>query len=171
MTATIIKAIPVAITDKQREILEELLRKRSTPQDHVYRIQIILLASQDVGNRTISKQIKLDRSTVKLWRNRWSTMESTLNIAETKGGENELRKKLDEFLSDSPRSGAPGIFTAEQICQIIAVALKPPADCGVPISHWTSQSLADEVVKQKIVPAISASSIARFLKSSRSKTP
>ena len=71
---------------------------------------------------------------------------------------------VQETLADRPRSGSPGKFSAEQLCQIIAVACQPPAESGRPVSHWTAQELADEVVKQEIVESISPRHIGRFLK-------
>jgi transposase len=84
--------------------------------------------------------------------------------AEAEATEKEYRQMVQETLADRPRSGSPGKFSAEQLCQIIAVACQPPAETGRPFSHWTAQELADEVVKQKIVASISPRHIGRFLK-------
>jgi putative transposase len=75
-----------------------------------------------------------------------------------------LRAAVHELLRDAPRPGAPGTFTPEQICQIVAVGCEPPADSGRPVTHWTPTELADEVVKRGIVSRISPRSVGRFLK-------
>ena len=65
---------------------------------------------------------------------------------------------------DEERSGRPNTFTSEQLCQIIAVACQSPEELGRPVTHWTPQELALEVVKQSIVESISVRHIGRFLK-------
>ena len=69
---------------------------------------------------------------------------------------------IHEVLRDNPRSGTPATFTAEQICQIVAVGCEPPADSGRPVSHWTPTELADEVVKRGIVSSISPRRVGLF---------
>lgn len=64
----------------------------------------------------------------------------------------------------APRSGAPGTFTPEQIAQILAVACEDPAaDSQRPVSHWTPRELTDEVLKRRLVPAISVRHVGRIL--------
>ena len=50
------------------------------------------------------------------------------------------------------RPGAPTTFSAEQWCQIIALACEPPEASDRPISHWTPRELADEARKREIEP-------------------
>ncbi len=40
------------------------------------------------------------------------------------------------------------VYTAEQVYQIISVACERPEDSGLPISHWSLSSFADEVIKR-----------------------
>jgi putative transposase len=77
---------------------------------------------------------------------------------------------VERRLIDAPRAGAPDRITAEQWCQILAVACEPPEDHGVPITHWSHKELAQEVVKQDIVDRISSSHLGTILKK-RSTTP
>ncbi len=63
-----------------------------------------------------------------------------------------------------PRSGAPDKFSAEQLCQIIAIACEAPADHGRPITHWTHRELAQVVVEKGIVNSISVSHLGELLK-------
>jgi hypothetical protein len=72
-------------------------------------------------------------------------------------------------LSDKPRPGCPGKFTAEQICQIMNAACETPEESGLPLSHWTLSELASELVRRKIVESISTSQLCVFLKSGRNK--
>jgi putative transposase len=71
---------------------------------------------------------------------------------------------IERLLSDSPRRGWAGKFSAEQVAQIIAVACEPPEKCGRPVTHWTPRELADEAKKRGIVESISARQVGRFLK-------
>jgi putative transposase len=54
-------------------------------------------------------------------------------------------------------------FSAEQWCQIIALACEPPEASARPISHWTPRELADEARKRGIVATISARHVGRLV--------
>jgi transposase len=75
-----------------------------------------------------------------------------------------LRAALSRVLSDAPRSGSPGKFTAEQLTQLFAVACEDPKESGRPITDWTPRELAAELQKRGIVVAISPSQVRRLLK-------
>lgn len=70
---------------------------------------------------------------------------------------------VSEILDDAPRSGAPGTFTPEPICQLFAMACEKPSNYGRPISHWTPRELADELKKQGFVDSISPRHVGRLL--------
>jgi putative transposase len=70
--------------------------------------------------------------------------------------------EVRERLQDTPRSGRPAQITAEQTCQMIALACAAPSER--PISHWTGREIADEVMAQGIVAQISPRHAARLLK-------
>ena len=74
-----------------------------------------------------------------------------------------LERRLISLLQDAPRSGTPARFSPEQLTQIIAVACEDPKNCGRPISHWSAEEIADEVVKRAIVPQISERTVNRLL--------
>jgi len=61
------------------------------------------------------------------------------------------------------------VFTAEQICQIMALACEDPERLDVPISQWSQRELARQAVKRGIVKRISHGSIGRIVKISRSQ--
>jgi hypothetical protein len=69
-----------------------------------------------------------------------------------------------ERLLDFPRSGAADTFTPEQLCWIVALAWASPEQDGRPITHWTPRELADEAIKQGIVPTSSVRQIGRRLR-------
>ncbi len=71
---------------------------------------------------------------------------------------------LCKAFSDSPRSGAPLTYTEEQLCNLMALALKEPTKCGREITHWTHTELADEANIQQLASGISKSTVGRFLR-------
>ncbi len=70
---------------------------------------------------------------------------------------------VEERLTDAPRPGRPARITAEQVCQIVAVACEAPSRSGRPISQWTSREIADELVGRGIVATISPRHAARLV--------
>src|ERR687883_666329 len=72
-----------------------------------------------------------------------------------------------ERLVDAPRPGALPRLSAEQVCQIVALACEQPAGSGRPISAWSHRELADEIVRRGITERISPRHAARLLKSGR----
>jgi len=71
---------------------------------------------------------------------------------------------VSERLVDAPRPGKPATITAEQICQIVAMACEAPAAFGRPISQWTGREIADEIKKRNIIEEISPRHASRLLK-------
>ena len=78
---------------------------------------------------------------------------------------------VEERLEDLPRSGAPARITADQRCQIEALACEQPEKGGRPISHWTGREIADELIKRGIVEQISARHAGRLLKRGGHQAP
>jgi len=78
----------------------------------------------------------------------------------------ELRIGIGKLLADKPRPGSPGLFSAEHVCQVIALACETPPSY---LSHWTRKGLVNEAVKRGIVEEISPTTVGRFLKSGRSQ--
>ena len=161
----------ISVTPCQREILDRIIRARQSSQAHVIRAQIILYAAEGLINEQIAALLDLTRQCVSIWRGRWAAAFAVLCRIEEEEGGKALSKHIEKVLSDAPRPGMPPKFTAEQVCQIIAVACEKPEDCGHPISHWTPQILRFEILKRGIVSSISVRQVGRFLKGSRPKAP
>ena len=125
---------------------------------------------QGFGNQQIADDLHIDRKTVYHWRERWLSQVVHLGQIEAEAeADDALSEAIVSFLSDAPRSGTPTTYSAETVCQIIAVSCEDPAKSGYPISHWTPQALRLEVIKRKIVADISVRHIGRFLKGSGSQ--
>jgi putative transposase len=158
------KAAKVVITERQQDLLQEMVRSRSCPQGLAQRAHIILLAFERWRNGPIADHLGCERHAVGIWRRRWADAFDTLVRIECLEGGSALETAIEEVLSDNPRSGCPGTFAPEQIARIIAVACEPPEDSGRPVTHWTPTELAEEVVARGIVPSISVRHVGRFLK-------
>jgi putative transposase len=157
----------IALSSPQQAILEALLRQSSCPQALALRAQIVLGAAEGQPNQALALSLDCSLPTVRKWRRRWAAAASQLAAVEEQP--RDLRALIANVLADAPRSGAPGLFSAEQIVAIVNLACTSPADVGRPVDAWTPRELADEAVKQHIVSTISARSVGRFLK--RGRTP
>lgn len=153
---------PQAVILSEAEVasLSKLVKRHSTPQQIALRARIIQLAGRGMNNQQISDELALCVSTIRLWRKRWIDWQA---IPLEESG-------VEERLSDAPRSGSPGKFSAEQIAQIIAIACEVPQDNGYPVSHWTPKEIVMEAVKRGIVDSISERQVGRFLKRDGSET-
>jgi transposase len=157
------KAAKVTITERQKEVLDELSRSRSEPYFLRQRATIILLAFAGLLNEEIAPQVELERHQVGIWRGRWAEAFDRLVKIECLDGTTALRQAIRTLLADAKRAGSPGKFTAEQLAQIFATACEDPQDCGYPFTHWTHADLTKEVVKRGIVASISVRHLGRLL--------
>jgi transposase len=144
----------VTLSAEERQALHTLIRAHKTPQHLSFRAQVILLLAEGLAAPDVARRLGTTRTTVRRWRRHWLKRPACA---------------VPERLQDAPRPGAPATFSAEQWCQIIALACEPPEASGRPISHWTPRELADEACKRGIVATISKRHIGRFLKSGRSQ--
>ena len=171
--------LAIELTPRQRSVLQKIQSKQTSPKRLVVRSWIILFANEGKTNSFISKYLHIKRDTVIKWRRRWyQSSESLQALAQDLSACGHAQAGTDEkvftegiisILSDKERSGAPLKFTAEQICQIIALACESPQHSGRAVTHWTARELTEEAIKRKIVSKISVSSVRRFLKSGRAK--
>lgn len=148
----------IVLTDDERQSLDHLTRRHTTPQHLALRARIILTAATGLNNAQIARQQAVNVDTVRHWRQRWLLLQS-LPLTEL---------SLEERLADAPRAGKPATITDEQVCRIVALACEAPSRSGRPLSHWSSHELADEIKQRGIVSRISARPAARLLKRGRS---
>ena len=151
----------IKLADEERQGLEKLIRRHSTPQQIVLRSRIILSAADGKNNGQIAREFGIHVDTPRLWRRRWLIL-SPISLDDL---------SVEERLEDLPRPGAPPQITADQRCQIEAMACEDPEDSGRPISHWTAREIADEIMERGILETISSRHAARLLKRWRSQTP
>jgi putative transposase len=146
------KPDPLSLSDAQRTDLEGLVRRHGTPQQLGLRARIILAAAQGKNNSQIARELGSCVDTVRSWRTRWIGLQA-VSLQDL---------SVRERLEDVPRPGRPSQITAEQTCQIVALACEQPKER--PISQWTGREIADEVMRRGIVTQISPRHASRLLK-------
>ncbi len=147
----------VQLTDSERQELGKLVKRHSIEQQIALRARIVLAAAAGKGNAEIGRELQVTVDTARLWRQRWLDLQAI--------PASEL--STEERLQDLPRPGAPAKITADQVCQITALACEKPEASERPISQWTGREIADEIIKRGIVTEISPRHAARLLKRRR----
>jgi transposase len=161
----------IRLTATQRQVLRKNANAKVKSRDLVERSQIILWCDEGLTNVEQARRLGVHEQRVRRWRQRWARVADRLAQAEEAGASlAELRDHIEDVLSDSPRTGAPAKFSAEQITQLIALACETPQESGIPVTHWTPKELAKEARKRGIVESISARHLDRLLKRGRSST-
>lgn len=152
------------ITERQQEVLQYLRKSTTCALRLIQRATIVLLAFDGWDNQDIAHEVGLNRNAVSHWRRRWANAWESLILIECQETRAQLRRAIEDVLSDAPGRGSPGKFTPEQVTQILALACEPPDLSGRPITHWTAFELADEAQQRGIVPSISPSQVGRYLR-------
>lgn len=154
------RPVGVALDVATRAALERLARAHTTGQLLAQRARIVLAAADGLNNTQIGVALGVTAKMARHWRGRWLAQPA----APLDGREPVNEVSVAARLRDAPRPGAPPTFTAEQLCQIVALACEEaPRDSGRPTSHWTPRELADEAVARGIVKRISVRTVGRFL--------
>jgi transposase len=86
------RAIPIVLSDDERQHLEKTVRQLTAPQRLVQRSRIVLLAADGLSNSAIKAELHCARATVVTWRGRFA--------------EHRLAG-----LADEPRPGRPRSFS------------------------------------------------------------
>jgi len=116
-------ASPLRVTKGQREQLEAWSRSRVVPHRQVLRARIVLMAADGVANQVIAERLGTSRPSVLKWRARF---------------EDAGMDGLEEAEGRGPKP----TYGQDFVEQVIATALRPPADGS---THWSTRSLAKQV--------------------------
>lgn len=159
----------ITLTQTQTKLLKELVQASTSPQGVVLRAGLLLDYAISANKTEVGKKYGVGRDTVRRWSQRWQSLTSELDQLEKEHGAGTLtqsryRRELAEMLGDAPRPGHPTTISEEQKAQIIALASEKPEKAGVPITHWTGETLKEAVIAKGIVPTISRAHVSRFLK-------
>lgn len=144
----------VNLSEAERQGLDRLVKAHSTAQQIALRARIILTASQGLNNEQVGRELQVGVDMVRYWRQRWLTGQA-IPLTEL---------TVEERLEDLPRTGKPSAITADQMCQITALACEKPEQSGRPVSQWSGREIADEIMKRGIVEHISPRHASRLLK-------
>jgi len=114
-------ATPIKLMAEERRTLEKWVRATTTEQRFVLRGKIILLASEGLETKEISKKLEVRPATVSIWRKRFAV--------------NRL-----EGLQDAARSGKPKIYDANTELRILKqIDETPPPG----YSTWSGKLVAE----------------------------
>jgi putative transposase len=146
------KPAELHLNEEERNELGAMVRRHSTPQQVAKRGRMILASAEGKRNAQIARELGVSVDTVRKWRMQWIGLQA-VSLEDL---------DVSARLSDLQRPGRPSQITAEQTCQMIALACEQPKER--PISHWTGREIADEVVARGIIEHISPRHAARLLK-------
>jgi transposase len=118
------------LSPEEQDTIQKLAHSRIAAARLVERARIILLAHQGQRVPAIAQQLTLTAITVRTWLKR-------CNTAGLAG------------LNDHPRSGRPATYSVHEVAEVIATALTPPGQLGLPFASWTLDRLETYVNEHK----------------------
>ena|SRR5579859_1596599 len=140
------KKYAITLRFDQRRKLLQIVKTGQRRAREILCAHILLKSAQGWSDEHIAQAFDVSTDTVQRTRQRF--VQSGLKVA----------------LQEKPRPGAPRKLTGEQETRLIALACRqPPAG----YQRWTVRLLADEAVKQQLVPGVAAETLRQLLK----KTP
>ena len=95
-------------SERQRVILEKLVRRKLSPRELVERSRIVLMSAEGLNNAEKARLLgdRVDLQRIRRWGNRWAAKEDDLSLAETnQATDQDLMKCIESVLSDKPPSG------------------------------------------------------------------
>jgi transposase len=133
----------VRLTDEARHQLQQLVQSGTRPVRVVRRALILLKSDEGLTDEEIVEHVGCGERTVRSVRKRLCTA------------------GIERALYDAPRCGAPASFSPRQRQQVVALACSEPPEGRV---RWTLELLCQHAAKQGVVPSVSKSEVALWLK-------
>jgi putative transposase len=127
MSARISRRPKLSFSQEELDYLTRLSRSRNQAASIVTRSKIVLLSYQGKNDTEISRELKVDYKTVRLW------IKRVLDFGVKKG------------LVDKSRSGRPQDISAESRAWIVSLACMKPKDLGYPHEIWTQRLLVKHI--------------------------
>lgn len=143
-----VKKFIVDLSDKERQLCQEVAKKLKGTSQKVKRANILLKADQGWSDAKIAEALDCRTKTVENIRKRF------------------VENGFEETLDRKPRQSPPTekLLDGEQEAKIIALRLgDPPKGFG----KWTLRLLARKVVELEIAPTISHQTVRRALKKTK----
>lgn len=135
-------------------VVKRVAARRKGAECIVKRAKIVLMAISGKSNDEIAERLNLHRDTCSKWRRRFAAQCVYFEKVENEAPE-KLEAEILTALDDKPRSGRPGVFTAEQRTAIMKLATKKPSDFGYEETVWTCDRIAEAAVKEGLAESIS----------------
>src|SRR5947209_17939460 len=123
------RATQVVLTEKEQEALTRISRRYRSEQQVARRARIVLAAAEGQSNARIARELAINVDTVRLWRDRWVGLQ----------GIDQETLSITERLQDAPRPGVQRPTTAQQRCQLAALACEARMKRGRPLSQWPAR--------------------------------
>jgi transposase len=135
------------IARRDADGLHTTAHSSSLPWFHVQRAKIVLAIAAGERQCSVAARLECDEATV--WR----------------ACQRYRRGGLAGLFEDDRQgnSGHPQQISPVQRAQIVELACLEPIAKGLHITHWSSEDLARQAVKDKILPAISPATVRRIL--------
>jgi len=165
---------PLQLSDRQKEIIHRIVKKGSVGIAMCKRLQVVLLANEGMSDYGINRVIGMQKNWIGIWRYRWQLQSERLRRLECDDdlgiSDKEMEKHILEIMAGEKRGGKSSKITLSQLNQIVALACEKPENHGIPFSKWSMASLAQVIMKEKIVESISPSYVCRILKKKTAAT-
>jgi len=137
----------LTLTERERQELQELVRKGENKARVITRARLLLLSDQGWDDQKIADALQIGRATVERIRRR------------------AVRESVETAIVDRPRPGSERKLNAKQEAQLVAIACSDPPPGR---KRWTIRLLVEEVVKQGVVDSISFETVRRVVKKTMS---
>ena len=90
----------IELTERQRALLEQIVRRATSPQRLVVRSKILLKAADGKRNQEIADELEITVRTPRRWRDRWAQASAHLTAAETEVTDAQLSELIEALLTD-----------------------------------------------------------------------
>lgn len=118
------KTYCIALSNQERDLIRELLRKRTTPTRTATRAKVLILAEEGQTDAQISEKLDCALTTPRDIRKRF------------------CKEGFNRALYDAPRPGQPPKLNGQQQAKVVAIACTTPPPGR---NHWTLDLLTDKV--------------------------
>jgi transposase len=78
-------ALAINVSQRQRQLLQQIIRCKTNSYRLVQRAQLVLFAAEGMKNTMIGEQLQLSRTQVRKWRQRWLEAFEQLQTDEAEG--------------------------------------------------------------------------------------
>ena len=76
------KPTPIELSDRQRSLLKQIVRRQTSPQQQVRRAKLILTMASGKNNQQTAQHLDVHRETAQQWRSRWLAAVPGITAAE-----------------------------------------------------------------------------------------